>query len=130
MLLAWHRPATNTPNFNLQVTLDALAAVAKNQTQPPHWRPDMSVLGHEDGSTPHLTAAGVILHVLTTSHVVGMATSPNHKQLQYTSESESWTWNPGCGQESDPAPPQMDSQRRNWGPESDQDQTPSLPPQT
>ena len=38
-------------------------------TQPPHLRPGISVLGHEDGSTPLLTVAGVIMHVLTTSTI-------------------------------------------------------------
>ena len=71
------------------MTLDALA-VAENWTQPPHLCPDimvMGVLGHEDGSTPHLTAAGVIVHVLATSQVVGMAsTSHKHTQLQLPSD--------------------------------------------
>ena len=35
----------------------------------------MSVLGHEDGSTPHVTVAGVMIHVLTTSHLVGLAST-------------------------------------------------------
>ena len=83
MLLAWHVLARNTPNFYFQVTLDALA-VAENLAQPPHLSQDMSVLGHEAGSKSHVTVAGVIVHVLTTSHVVGMAsTGPNHTQLQH-----------------------------------------------
>ena len=77
-LLAWHLPAHNTPYTNLQVTLD-VQAVAQNHTQPPHLCQNLGVLGHEDGSTPHLTVAGVIAHVLTTSPVVGMAsTRPQH----------------------------------------------------
>ena len=100
MMLAWHLAARNTPNFNFQVTLGTLA-VAQNQTQQPlHLCPDIGALGHEDGSSPHLTVAGVIVNVLTTSHDVGMAsTGQKHTQLQLPSD----TWRPGCGSESDPA---------------------------
>ena len=81
-----HLPATNTPNFNFQGTLGALA-VAQNLIKPHHLRKGISVLGHEDGSTPHLTVAGVIVHVLTTSQLVGMApTGPKHTQLQLPSD--------------------------------------------
>ena len=99
MVLAWHLLAVNIPCINLQVTLGALA-VAQNQTQPPHLRPGMSVLGHEDGSTLSLTVARVHIHVTTTSHVAGMAsTGQQHTQLLLPSN----TWRPGCGSESDPA---------------------------
>ena len=83
MVLSGHVPAGNPSSYNFKVTLGA-PAVAPNQTQLPHLRQDMSmsVLGHEDGSTPHLTVAGVIIHVLSTRHGAGRAfTSWKHIHL-------------------------------------------------
>ena len=79
--------------------------VAQNHTQPPHCRPDMSVLRHQDGSTPHLTAARVCIHVWDRQ--------PSH-------------WHGGIPLKSHPAPPQTCSQPSHCGSKSDP--AASLPP--
>ena len=78
-------------------------AVAQNQTQPPHCRPDMSVLHHQDGSTPHLTAARVCIHVWDRQpahcHAIrGLNTHPAPPQMD-----SQCCPGCGCGSKSDPA---------------------------